>query len=41
MEKMLSLLHMGFTEEEVSSAIDNFDQRATVQSWLTQFWQGE
>jgi len=22
---------MGFTEEQVSSAIDNFDQRATVQ----------
>ena len=31
MEKTLSLLQMGFTEEEVSSAIDNFDQRATVQ----------
>jgi len=30
-KKILSLLQMGFTEEEVSSAIDNFDQRATVQ----------
>jgi len=31
MEKILSLLQIGFTEEQVSSAIDNFDQRATVQ----------
>ncbi|RLN30997.1 DNA (cytosine-5)-methyltransferase DRM1-like [Panicum miliaceum] len=31
MEKTLSLLQKGFTEEEVSSAIDNFGQRATVE----------
>ncbi|PUZ63885.1 hypothetical protein GQ55_3G102100 [Panicum hallii var. hallii] len=31
MEKTLSLLQKGFTEEEVSSAIDNCGQRATVE----------
>ncbi|XP_062179594.1 probable inactive DNA (cytosine-5)-methyltransferase DRM3 [Phragmites australis] len=31
MDKTLSLLQMGFTEEEVSSAIDSFGQGATVE----------
>ncbi|KAJ1261474.1 hypothetical protein BS78_09G032100 [Paspalum vaginatum] len=31
MEKTLTLLKMGFTEDEVSSAIDSFGQRTTVQ----------
>ncbi|KAG0516796.1 hypothetical protein BDA96_09G034200 [Sorghum bicolor] len=31
MEKTLSLLQMGFTEEEVSSVLENSDQRATIQ----------
>ncbi|TVU18027.1 hypothetical protein EJB05_34094 [Eragrostis curvula] len=30
MEKTLSLLQMGFTEEEVSSALDSFGQEATI-----------
>uniref|UniRef100_A0ACD5ZLW0 Uncharacterized protein n=1 Tax=Avena sativa TaxID=4498 RepID=A0ACD5ZLW0_AVESA len=31
MDKMVYLLRMGFTEEEVSSAIDNFGQKARVE----------